>query len=63
MSQPDKDPREEAKWELINAEQATRLDRQNQSLVRIETKATVVATFAVAGGQFLATQQPLATDL
>ncbi|MPZ81043.1 MAG: hypothetical protein GEV28_11855 [Actinophytocola sp.] len=61
MPEPEKDPRE-AKWELINAEQATRLDRQGQSLARIETKPGVVATFALAGGQFLATRHPFATS-
>jgi hypothetical protein len=61
VTELEKDPRE-AKWELINSEQATRLDRQNQSLARIENKAGVVAAFAVAAGQFLATRHPLTTS-
>lgn len=61
MPEPDKDPRE-AKWELINTEQAARLERQGQSLARIENKAGAVAAFAVVGGQFLATRHPFATS-
>lgn len=61
MPEPEKDPRE-AKWELINTEQAARLERQSQSLARIENKAGAVAAFAVVGGQFLATRHPFATS-
>lgn len=52
---------QEAKWELINSEQAARLDHQEQSLSRIETKAGVIAAFSLAAGQFLATRHPFAT--
>jgi hypothetical protein len=62
VAEPEKDPRE-AKWELINTEQAARLGRQDQSLARIETKAGVITAFALAAGQFLATRHPFATPL
>jgi hypothetical protein len=47
--------------ELINAELASRLSRQDLSLSRIETKATVVLGFAATAAQFLATRDPFRT--
>jgi hypothetical protein len=43
-------------WELLNSELTSRLDRQDQSGSRIDTKATVVIGLTATAAQFLATQ-------
>jgi hypothetical protein len=48
--------------ELVNAELASRLDRQGHSLSRIEAKAIVMLGFAATAIQFLATRDPFWTS-
>jgi hypothetical protein len=55
---PDQEEGQAETLDLINSELAGLLDRQSDSLDRIDTKATLVIGYALAAASFLATQHP-----